>query len=75
LNADGNVVIRLPQNNLDAFSMNIYQLDGHTIFFKISHFDYAEIILNKSSFLRPGWYPYELFENGKLKESNKFEVK
>lgn len=74
-NTDGNVVIRLPQNNLDAFSMIIYQPNGHTVFFKINHFDNSEIILNKSSFLHAGWYPYELFENGKLKERNKFEVK
>ncbi len=75
LNTNGSVVIRLPDNEVDGFSMTIYQLDGTSVLYKIQHFDNPEIILSKSSFLRAGFYPYELFEDGKLKERSKFQIK
>lgn len=75
LNSNGNLVIRLPQNKLYDYSMTIYQPSSNTVLYKIKHFSNPEVILSKSSFLRSGFYPYELYENGKLKERSKFQIK
>jgi hypothetical protein len=75
LNVEGNVVIHLPENEAYQYSMTIYNPNGTTVLYKIDHFDNPEIILSKSSFVRAGYYPYELFKNGKLEERNSFGVR
>lgn len=75
LNINGNVVIHLPENEAYRYSMYIYNPDGASILYKIDHFDSPEIILSKSSFMRSGAYPYELFKDGKLQERNSFWVR
>ena len=75
LNPDGNLVIRIPDNKAYDYSMVIYQPDGNTVLYKIGRFPGTEIILSKSSFIRAGFYPYELFEDGKLKERSRFQIK
>lgn len=75
LSPDGNVVIRLADNKAYNYSMVIYQPDGNTVLYKIDRFPGPEITLSKSSFLHSGFYPYELFEDGKLKERSRFQIK
>lgn len=75
LNPDGNLVIHLADNKAYDYSMVIYQPDGSTVLYKIDRFPGSDIILSKSSFMRAGSYPYELFESGKLKERSRFQIK
>ncbi|ANI89069.1 hypothetical protein A9P82_07065 [Arachidicoccus ginsenosidimutans] len=75
VNEDGSIVIHLPENDVYDYSMTIYQPDGNSVLYKISHFDSPEIILSKSSFMRAGFYPYELYKDGKLTERNRFQIK
>lgn len=75
LNADGSLVIRIPDNKAYDYSMVIYQPEGNAVLYKIDRFPGSEIILSKSSFMRSGFYPYELFEDGKLKERSRFQIK
>jgi hypothetical protein len=72
--ATGNLTIKLPPYQLDSYSMIIYALDGHTPLFKIRHFSDDELILDKGSFLDAGWYNYDLYQDGKLKQQGRFLV-
>ncbi|MDE1191667.1 MAG: hypothetical protein PW786_05970 [Arachidicoccus sp.] len=75
LNATGDLIIRLPEKEASDYSMIIYEPGSTAVLYKIGHFSDSEIILSKSSFVHTGFYPYELFENGKLKERNRFQIK
>jgi len=75
LNMDGNIVIHLPENEVYRYSMNIYDIGGTSVLYKIDHFISPDIILSKSSFIRSGYYPYELFKDGKLQERNNLFVR
>ena len=75
LNADSYIVLKFPERELDQYSMTIYKRDGTSVLFKIKKFDESELILSKSSFLHTGWYPYEIYKDGKLQERSRLEIK
>jgi len=75
LNADSYIVLKFPQRDLDQYSMTIYKRNGTSVLFKIPRFDHSELILSKSSFMHTGWYPYEIYKNGKLQERSRLEIK
>jgi len=75
LNADSYIVLKFPQQDLDQYSMTIYKRNGTSVLFKIPRFNQSELILSKSSFLHTGWYPYEIYKNGKLQERSRLEIK
>ena len=75
LNADNYIVLKFPEQELSHYSMTIYKQNGTSVLFKIPKFENSEIILNKTSFLRTGWYPYEIYKDGKLQERSRMEIK
>lgn len=75
MNADSYIVLKLPEADLGQYSMTIFKRDGRSVLYKIPKFDRSEIILSKSSFLHNGWYPYEIYKNGKLEERSRMEIK
>lgn len=75
LNTDNYIVIKLPENELNKYSMTIFKTDGRSTLFKIPRFDRSEIILGKSSFMHTGFYPYEIYKDGKLLERSRMEIK
>lgn len=74
LNADSYIVLKFPERDLSDYSMTIYKQNGTSVLFKITRFEHSELILSKSSFLHTGWYPYEIFKNGKLEERSRLEI-
>lgn len=72
--ATGNLTIKLPPYQLSSYSMIIYDTDGRKPLFKIRHFSDDELILDKGSFINTGWYNYDLFQDGKLKQQGRFLV-
>lgn len=74
LNADGYIVLKFPERDLSEYSMTIYKQNGTSVLFKIPKFEDSELILSKSSFLRTGWYPYEVYKDGKLQERSRLEI-
>ncbi|HEY2727003.1 MAG TPA: hypothetical protein VGI61_07515, partial [Parafilimonas sp.] len=42
--------------------------------FVIQHITQPQLLLDKTDFMQSGWYFFELFENDKLKERNKFYI-
>ena len=70
---DGNVAINLPSTTLHHYSIKFFDMQG------IPQFDIAEVkesplLIDKVNFLKSGWYKFELYEDGKLKEKHRFFI-
>ncbi|MFY7839960.1 MAG: hypothetical protein ACOVP7_06770 [Lacibacter sp.] len=70
---DGNPVIRLPEAATKKYSIRFMKEDG-TLLFTIPKITQVFLTLDKVNFMRSGWYHFELLEEGKLKEKNKFLI-
>jgi hypothetical protein len=70
---DGNPVIRLPEAAAKKYSIRFMKEDG-TLLFAIPKITEPYLTLDKVNFMRSGWYQFELLEDGKLKEKNKFLI-
>jgi hypothetical protein len=68
----GNVIIKLPQATNRKYSLIIYDADNSTPLYRIKQVTDNELILDKANFVHAGWFVFELFEEDKLKERNKF---
>lgn len=70
---DGNPVIRLPEAASKKYSIRFMKEDG-SLLFAIPKITEPYLTLDKVNFMRSGWYHFELLEDGKLKEKNKFLI-
>jgi hypothetical protein len=70
-NTHGYVTIRLPEARQHKYHVIFYEEDG-TELFRIRSVKETELILDKTDFIHAGWFFFELFEEDKLKEKNKF---
>lgn len=70
---DGNVSIQLPDASHKHYMVKFYDDKSNPIF-EIPRIKESPLILDKANFLKAGWYRFELFEEGKLKEKNKFFI-
>lgn len=72
-NPDGDITIVLPPGRLNDFKIKFYEEKGN-ILFQINDIKEHIFTLDKSNFMHAGWFRFELFEDGKLKEKNKVRV-
>ncbi|HRP55703.1 hypothetical protein [Agriterribacter sp.] len=72
-NPDGDVTVVLPPGRLNNFKIIFYEENGSTLF-RINDIKEPIFTLDKSNFMHSGWFRFELFENGLLKEKNKVRV-
>lgn len=70
---DGNVTLLLPDANNKHYSVKFFD-DKLNPLFEITRVKESPLTLDKVNFLRSGWYRFELYEDGKLKEKNKFFI-
>jgi hypothetical protein len=70
---DGNVVIKLPDAGTKKYSITFSREEGRPIFV-LPEVKETFLTLDKASFLKSGWYYFELRENGTVKERNKFLI-
>ena len=70
---DGNILIQLPDASAKKYSVTFLKEEGRTLF-KIPAIQKTSVTIDKSSFLKSGWYYFELRENNKVIERNKFLV-
>jgi len=70
---DGNIVIDLPEANKYQYSIIFAREEGRPLF-TLPEIKEARLVLDKVVFLKSGWYYFELRENGKVKETNKFLI-
>jgi len=71
--ADGNVNIKLPDAERKRYSVKFFESNGAYLF-DIEHVKFPSLILEKAIFLHAGWFNFELFEDGKLKEKWNFFI-
>jgi hypothetical protein len=71
--ADGNVNINLPDAAQKNYSVKFFEASGGFLF-EIDKVKEPFLILEKAIFLHSGWFNFELYEDGKLKEKWSFFI-
>lgn len=69
----GNVYVNLPDTDRRKYSIQFFD-EQHQFLFRISQVKESPLIIEKVNFLQSGWYLFELFEEGRLMEKNKFYI-
>jgi len=69
----GNVLITLPEVGRKKYSVNFFEEDKRPLF-EINEIKSRSLIVDKTNFVHSGWFWFELFEDGKLKERHKFFI-
>jgi hypothetical protein len=72
-NNNGYVTILLPKVKQHRYQVIFFEADGTEIF-RIKSVHEPELILDKTDFMHAGWFHFELYEDDKLKEKNKFQL-
>jgi hypothetical protein len=70
---DGNITISLADASKKQYSIKFFE-ENETELFEIKHVKDAFLTLDKSNFLHAGWFWFELYEEGKLKEKHRFYI-
>jgi hypothetical protein len=72
-NREGNVTMHLPDAQQKHYRVVIYDTDGKTLY-NIGRVKEVQLVLDKADFIHAGWFSFDLFEDGKLKEKNRFYI-
>jgi hypothetical protein len=72
-NSEGNLVIALPDVHKKKFSLHVMTKEGQPIF-EMKNIKEPLLQIDKSNFYKSGWFKYELYEAGKLREKNRFFI-
>ena len=70
----GIINLKLPLAKEKAYSLRVFEADNKTSVFTIKRVVEPDLIIDKTNFLHAGWFAFELYEDGKLKERNKLFV-
>jgi len=73
-NTHGLVTISLPAFKMHKYKLVVFEEDGTTILFEIKQVKESPLTLDKANFIHAGWFSFELYEDDKVKEKNKFYV-
>jgi hypothetical protein len=71
---DGNVRINLPEEEDKKYSIKFFEDNGDFLF-ELKELKERSFKLDKSNFYHAGWFRFELYENGTLKEKHKFYLR
>jgi hypothetical protein len=72
-NNQGHVVIALPPEKTNMYTLKFFREDG-TPLFTMNKIRESQLTIDKTNFVRAGWFKFELYENNQLKEKNKFFI-
>lgn len=72
-NPQGHVMIVLPENKTNLYTIKFFKEDG-TPLFTMNKVKESQLIIDKTNFVKAGWFRFELYENGMLKEKHKFII-
>jgi hypothetical protein len=70
---EGRVKISLPDAMSKKYSVKFYEEDS-TLLFEIKKVSEPILMLDKSNFVHAGWFRFELYEDGHLKEKQKLYI-
>jgi hypothetical protein len=68
---DGYVRVNLPDDENKKYSIKFFEEDN-TFLFELKDIKQRTFRIDKSNFYHAGWFKFELYEDGKLKEKHKF---
>jgi hypothetical protein len=72
-NKDGLVQVNLNDFLEKKYSIRFYEEDSNFLF-ELKNIKVASFLLDKSNFHHAGWFKSELYDNGKLIETNRFFI-
>ena len=67
------VTLHLPQSKIHKYRVVFFDSNGEQLF-EIKQPKDDNLILDNSNFIRGGWYSFDLYQDEKLKEHNKFQL-
>jgi len=70
---DGNIRVNVPGVPVHHYSIRFFD-EKNDFMFDVTEVKEPVVLIDKVNFLRSGWYKFELYEDGKLKEKHKFFV-
>ena len=70
---DNNVVIHLPDAAIKKYTVKFYD-ETDVFLFELTKLKEEYLIVEKVNFVHAGWFHFEIFENGKSVEKNKFFI-
>lgn len=70
---ENNLVIHLPDAALKKYSVKFFD-ENDNFLFELTKLKEEYLIVEKVNFVHSGWFRFELSENGKLLEKNKFYI-
>jgi hypothetical protein len=70
-NKDGYIRISLPEDEDKKYSIKFFTSEDAPLF-ELKEVKERNFRIDKSNFYHAGWFKFELYENGELKEKNKF---
>ncbi len=70
---DGNVKILLPEAAAKKYSIKFFEQDSSPLF-EVKLIRDSLLILDKTNFIHSGWFKFELYEDGQLKEKQKLFI-
>jgi hypothetical protein len=71
INKDGYVFVNLPDAERRKYHIRFYE-DDDSFLFEIRNIHEPSLTLDKSNFMHAGWFHFELYNDDKLVEKNKF---
>ena len=72
-NNKGYVTIALPHTKAHEYSIKFFN-ENNELLFQMNDIKETYLVVDKSNFLRAGWFYFELYEDHDLKEKNKFYI-
>jgi hypothetical protein len=70
-NKDGYVYINLPDADKKKYQIKFFEEDD-SFLFEIKNISETGLTLDKSNFIHAGWFKFELYNEGRLVEKNRF---
>lgn len=70
---DNNIVIYLPEAETKKYTVKFFN-ETYMPLFDLNKITEPYLIIEKVNFVHAGWFYFEVYENGKLIEKNKFQI-
>lgn len=70
---DGNVQLNLPANGF-PYKLRFFDVDSNELIFELDNITTSSLMLDKSNFLKAGWFRFELFKHNVLFEKHKVYI-
>jgi hypothetical protein len=72
-NNQGQVLLVLPPEKTNQYTLKFYKDDG-TPLFTMNKVRDSQLTIDKTNFIRSGWFKFELYENNVMKEKSRFFI-